>query len=99
MLAAAIPPILWVGRKTGSYLPGWGWDRMGIQRRKQKKTALLRGNRELPDLDSVGDGAGALGSIIFADIALASWALRPSARRDLALGQSSWVLAGTFASR
>jgi DoxX-like family len=32
---------------------------------------------------AVGDGAGALAPIIFAVIALASWALRPPARRDL----------------
>jgi uncharacterized membrane protein YphA (DoxX/SURF4 family) len=37
---------------------------------------------------AVGDGAGALGPIIFAVIALASWALRPSARRDLAPGHT-----------
>jgi hypothetical protein len=31
----------------------------------------------------VGDVAGAIGPSIFAVIALASWALRPSDRRDL----------------
>jgi hypothetical protein len=35
---------------------------------------------------AVGDGPGALGPSIFAVIALASWALRPAARRDLAPG-------------
>jgi hypothetical protein len=48
---------------------------------------------------AVGHGAGALGPIIFAVIALASWALRPSARRDLAPGPSSWILARPVASR
>jgi hypothetical protein len=47
----------------------------------------------------VGDGAGALGPTIFAVIALASWALRPPARRDLATAPSSWILARSFASR
>ena len=42
---------------------------------------------------AVGDGAGAVGPIGFAAIALVSWALRPPARRDLAprSGPSSWV--------
>ena len=49
---------------------------------------------------AVGDGAFALyGPIIFAIIVLASRALHPSARRDLAPGQSSWILARPFASR
>jgi uncharacterized membrane protein YphA (DoxX/SURF4 family) len=48
---------------------------------------------------AVGDGVGALGPIIFAVITLASWALRPSARRDLAPGPHSWILARSFASR
>jgi DoxX-like family len=48
---------------------------------------------------AVADGAGALVPIIFAVIALASWSLRPSARRDLAPGPSSWILARPFASR
>jgi hypothetical protein len=48
---------------------------------------------------AVGDGAGALGPTIFAVIALASWALRPPARRDLATAPSSWILARPFASR
>jgi uncharacterized membrane protein YphA (DoxX/SURF4 family) len=48
---------------------------------------------------AVGDGVGALGPIIFAVIALVSWALRPSARRDLAPGPSSSTLARSFASR
>jgi uncharacterized membrane protein YphA (DoxX/SURF4 family) len=49
---------------------------------------------------AVGEVAFALyGPIIFAVIALASWALRPSARRDLAPGPSSWILICSFASR
>jgi len=41
---------------------------------------------------AVGDGAAALGPIIFAVIALASWALRPPARRNLAAegARSHW---------
>jgi uncharacterized membrane protein YphA (DoxX/SURF4 family) len=46
---------------------------------------------------AVGDGAGALGPIIFAGIALASWALRPSARRDLAPGPGSRIRARALA--
>jgi hypothetical protein len=47
---------------------------------------------------AVGDGAFALGPIGFAAIALASWALRPSARRDPApiSGPSSSVRARSF---
>jgi hypothetical protein len=48
---------------------------------------------------AVGDGAGALGPTIFAVIALASWALRPPARRDLAPGPSSRILARPLVSR
>jgi DoxX-like family len=38
---------------------------------------------------AVGDGASALGPTVFAVIALASWALRPPSRRDLAPGSGS----------
>jgi DoxX-like family len=48
---------------------------------------------------AVADGAGALSPIIFAVVALASWSLRPSARRDLAPDPSSCILARPFASR
>ena len=49
---------------------------------------------------AVGDGAGALGPIGFAAIALTSWALRPSPRRDLApSGPSLFVRARSFADR
>ena len=48
---------------------------------------------------AVDDGAGALGPTIFAVIALASWALRPPARRDLAPAPSPRILACPFASR
>jgi uncharacterized membrane protein YphA (DoxX/SURF4 family) len=42
---------------------------------------------------AVGDGASALGPTVFAIIALASWALRPPSRRDLAPGPASPELA------
>ena len=50
---------------------------------------------------AVGDGAGALGPVGFAVIALASWALRPAPRRDLASpsGPSSSARARSLASR
>jgi uncharacterized membrane protein YphA (DoxX/SURF4 family) len=48
---------------------------------------------------AVGDVAGAPGPIIFAAIALASWALRPPTRHDLAPGRSSWLLTRSSASR
>ena len=50
---------------------------------------------------ALGDVAFALfGPSIFAVIALASWALRPPARRDLVPGgKRSWSLALPFASR
>jgi DoxX-like family len=42
---------------------------------------------------AVGDGASAVGPLGFAVIALASWALRPPARRDLVPGPGSPELA------
>jgi hypothetical protein len=50
---------------------------------------------------AVGDGAGALGPVGFAVIALASWALRPAPRRDLASrsGPGSSARVRSLASR